>query len=236
MTIFSILLPIIIMSRFYSYNAKFGPWTNENFLVYQFTAYNIALISRIVDTFPKHLIREKFWQTLSFILIAPINRIHLLLSYFFSHMILISIPFVIFFVLCLLYYPISLLTIIFIIFTFFLIALIFSGIGLLIAVFAISREKFLTVITTFYGILIWFSCISFPYQLYPGFIQVIINLNPLYYIFEFLRLLWIEDNILITFSSYPLRLIIIILCAIFSPVVGIYFFNKIYNKFGIVGY
>ena len=46
----------------------------------------------------------------------------------------------------------------------------------------------------------------------------------------------IEDNILLTITNYPFQFIILIGTAIIIPLMSIYVFKIIYDKFGIVGY
>lgn len=41
---------------------------------------------------------------------------------------------------------------------------------------------------------------------------------------------------LLTITNYPFQFIILIGTAIIIPLIGIYIFNKVYNKFRIVGY
>jgi len=232
----NIIMPLIIMNKFFEFNAEFGPWNAQNFLIYQLLAYNIILLQGILSEFPSELMREKYWQTLSALLIAPFNRFNLLLAIFLSRMVLISGPFIIFLVWCYIYYPVSFLTILFALSIFLLIALIFSGMGLLLGVFAISRESLWISLSFLVHLVFWTSCLSFPFQIFPSFLQIFINLNPFYYIFDFLRLAWIEDNVLFTISSHPLNFIILVISGISLPFIGVYSFNKVYRKWGIVGY
>ena len=180
--IISILMPLIIFGTFFAYRENFGPWTAQNYLVFQFIAYNIFLLKGILSEYPNQIRNEKFWKTLPALIIAPTSRYNLLFGIFFSHLILISVPFIIFFLLCYFYFPISFFTILFIIGIYFLITLVFSGVGLLIGVFAISKESFWRLLNFSINIVFWLSCITYPFELFPTFFQNIINLNPLYYV------------------------------------------------------
>jgi len=193
-------------------------------------------LKRVIQEFPIQLRIEKFWKTLPIIIIAPFNRFNLLLGIFFSQIILISVPFIIFSIICYIYYPISFLTIILIIIIFFLIALIFSGIGLLIGIFAISNENVWKALSFIVSLIFWVSCVTYPFNIFPEFIQQIINLNPLYYIFDLLRLTWIYNDVLLTITLLSLNFIILIACSIIIPCLGVIIFNLIYKKYGIVGY
>ena len=84
--IVAIIMPIIVMGQFFSYNVNFDPWNSSNFFVFILLAYNITLLQQIILTFPRHLYWEKFWQTLPGLLIAPFNRFNLLLSLVFSYL------------------------------------------------------------------------------------------------------------------------------------------------------
>ena len=234
--IVAILMPLIVMGQFFSYNVKFGPWNDTNYSVFVILTYNLVLLKQIIGTFPQQFNREKFWETLPALIIAPFNRINLLLGTFVSHLIIIFIPFTVFFILCWILYPIGIFTILIIIIIFFLISLIFSGIGLILGIFVIANENIYHFLSFSLTFIFWFSCISYPFELFPNIIQSIIELNPLYYIFDILRLTWIDNNIIQTFLLYPYNFLILIACAIAFPSIGVIFFNKIYKKYGIVGY
>lgn len=222
-----IAMPLIIMNRFFP---------EVNLIVYQFIAYKIYLLRGIVTEFPKKLRIEKYWKTLPALLIGPFNRFNLLLGIFFTRIVLISIPFSILFIITSINSPINILTALSIISIYFLITLIFSGIGLLLGVFAVSKENFTSLFLFGFNLFIWFSCITYPYEIFPSVIQNFINLNPLYYIFDILRLSWLENNFIITITTHPVHFFFLILTAIILPIIGVYSFNIIYKRYGIVGY
>ena len=234
--IISIIFPLIIMGRLFEYNEQFGSWNSDNYFVFLFIAYNIILLRNIISKFPAGIRQEKFWQTLPGLIIAPFNRFNLLLGIFCSHLIVIFIPFIILFIICFFFYPITLLTVLSIILIYFLIALIFSGVGLMLGIFAVSKESTWRFLLFCINWIFWFSCITYPFELFPNILQVVINLNPLYHIFDFLRQTWIEDNFLLTIVSHPYSFIVLIGSSIVFPMIGVYFFNIIYKKYGIVGY
>lgn len=232
----TIFLSLIVLSKFFELGTRFGRWDDVNYFVFIFLAYNIELLRKIIDELPGSFIYEKYWKTLPALIIAPFNKLHLLLGIFVSHLCIISIPFILIFILTYFVYPISFLTIIFVICFFLLIDLIFSGIGLFLAVFTISREglwRFLSILINF---VFWFSCITYPFEIFPEFIQRVIELNPLYYVFDILRNTWLDNNIVLTISNYPFHFVILISTVIIIPIIAIYVFKVVYNKFGIVGY
>ena len=234
--IISIIVPIIIMGKFFDFNADFGPWDQSNYMIYIILAYIILLVQGIKNTFPSQFGREKYWQTLPALIIAPINRVNLLFGIFFSHLIIISIPIVFFFIMCYFFFPISLISFFFIIGIIFLLLLIFSGIGIILGILAISKENWMPIINFSLGLLFMISCISFPFEVFPEIIQNIVNLNPLYHIFYFLRVVWIENNLIISITSHLISFLILVGLAIVLPCIGVIVFNKVYKKYGIVGY
>ena len=205
-------------------------------MVFVFMAYNILLITSFVGLFSAQFIRDKYWKTIALVLIAPLNRICLLFGIVLSRLILIAIPWIFFFILCYIYYPISLLTVLFVILVYILLIVIFSSIGLLIGVFAISNENIMGILRFLLGWLFWFSCLTYPFQIFPAFIQVIINLNPFYHMFNFLRLTWIQNNILLSITSYFMVFLFLVISAILLPIISVFIFNKVFKKYGIVGY
>ena len=234
--VIAIFMPLIIMQNIFDFRNTIGFWTAGNFILYQFIAHNISHMSGITGRFPGQFRAEKFWKTLPALIVGPFNRFNLLFGIFFSHMVMIAIPFSIFFIWGIIIEPISIPTILFIISLYLLIALIFSGIGLILGIFAISNENIWQVLSFLLMFIFWFSCISYPFELFPKFIQDIIDLNPFYYIFDFLRITCIQNNVLMTISNYPFHFITLIATSIILPFIGVFSFNLVYKKFGITGY
>ena len=225
--VITIAMPLIIMNRFFP---------GINLIVYQFIAYQVFLMRGIINEFPTQLRTEKYWKTLPILMIGPFRRINLLFGIFFSRIILIAIPFSILFILTFIQAPIHITTIIFIIAIYFLIAIIFSGIGLLFGIFAVSKENYMRPFLFAFNILFWLSCLTYPYDVFPLEIQNFIDLNPLYYIFDILRLSWLENNVIITITTHPYHFSFLIILVIIIPISGLYVFKIIYKKYGIVGY
>jgi len=225
--IITIAMPLIIMNRFFP---------EIELIVYQFIAYKIFLMRGIITEFPVQLRFEKYWKTLPILMVGPFHRLNLLFGIFLSRILLILIPFSVLFIITFIQAPILITTVIFIIAIYFLIAIIFSGIGLIFGIFAVSRENFLQPLLFAFNILFWLSCLTYPYEIFPSFVQNFINLNPLYYIFDFLRFLWLENNVIITISTHFYHFSFLISLAIIIPLLGVYIFNIIYKKYGIVGY
>ena len=229
-------MPLIIMTKFFSFNQSLGLWNEKNFLIFVFVAYHLSLLKDITNQFPMSFRYEKYWETLPALIIAPFNRFNLLLGIFFSHLMIIAIPFAIFFIICYIIFPIGLITVLFIIALYLLVAIIFSGIGIILGVLTVSKENYVEVLRLLLNITFWFSCLNYPYEIFPKIIQSIIVRNPFYYIFYILRISWVEDDVIFTITTHLYNFTVLIIGAITLPVIGVIIFNKIYRKFGIVGY
>jgi len=231
-----IFMSFIVLLRFFAADVTVGQWDDTNYLIFLFTAFNIELLRRIIQDFPEDFRLEKYWKTLPALMIAPFNKVHLLFGIMLSHLIIIAIPFTVFLLLTYIISPISIFTIVFIIIIYLLIDLIFSGIGLFLGVFAISKENYWRIFSIGITLLFYASCVIYPFEIFPPEIQPIIRLNPFYHIFDILRITWLEDNLMFTITNNPFQFVMLIGTAIIIPLIGIYIFNKVYNKFGIVGY
>ena len=234
--IFTILMPLIIMGQLFSFREEFGPWNETNYFVFQFVASQLYIIFNMRNAFAGSLRTEKFWFTLQALIIAPFNRVNLLLGYFLTYLLLSSPGLIIFFVACYIIYPISLLTVIAMLFIYLLSAFAFSGIGLILAIFAISKENIVPFLGFGLQLFFLFSTLNLPFEFFPSYIQNIIDLNPLYYIVNFTRLVWIEDNFFYSVSSHFISFMILIISSISLPIIGLKVFNYIFDRYGIVGY
>ena len=234
--ILAIILPLIIMGEIFTFADNFGPWDGRNFAVYQFTANQILLLYRLLGRLQGAIAQEKGQRTLTLLLLAPFRRSNLLFGIFMSHVFLISIPFMTLFILCYIVYPVSIITLFFIFFSYFLISLFFGGIGLLFAVFAVSKPRILPFISLPLTFLLMFSCLTMPFEFFPEYFQDIARLNPFYYIFSFSRYIWIEDNIILSITTHATTFLIFLAMALVSPIIGIKFFNYIFNKYRMVLY
>ncbi len=234
--IITILMPIILLEKFFELSASIGQWTPQNFMIFIFIGYNIMIMQTMIDYIPKSLLREKYWKTLPVLITAPFNRFYLLFGYIISEFIGILLPFTVFFITMLIFFPISIPTIILIILMFLGVGIVFSGMGLFLGVFSISNENFLYVFNVLIRFIFWLSCVTYPFQLFPKPVQNIINFNPIYYLIDLIRLTWIENNIILTTLSYPIHVSIFVLSSVIFPIVCVAVFNVIYKKLGITGY
>lgn len=234
--IISMLMPVIVLGVFFELNAQFGPWTSYNYLIFVFIGYMIMLMRGMIQKFPGFLLEEKYMKTISALIIAPFNRFYLLFGYILSDIFLISIPFVIFFIISYVYYPISFFTFLIVVVFFFGVAIIFAGLSLVIGIFAISNENILSIFRFIFTFIFWASCVSYPYNIFPEPVQMFINLNPIYYIIDILRLIWIENDFILTIILHPIHIFVYFSSLMLLPIIGVYTFNLTYKKLGISGY
>jgi len=232
----TLLMPIIILDKFFEYSTNIGPWTPQNFMIFIFIGYNIMIMQSMIDYIPKSLLREKYWKTLPALMTAPFNRFYLLFGYIISEFIGILVPFAAFFIVMIIIFPLTLPTLLIIILMFFGVGIVFSGVGLFLGVFAISNENFLYLFNVIMRFIFWFSCVTYPFQLFPTAVQNIINLNPIYYLIDIIRFTWIENNIIITAYSHPIHIFIFATSLVAFPIICVYVFNMVYKKLGISGY
>jgi len=217
---------------------KFGYWDNVNYMLFLFLAFCVQFSRSIIDKYYNLFFNEKFWKTLSALMIAPFNRFNLLIGVLVSEITMISIPFIIIYIITIIFYPISIFYIFLNILVFFAIFLTFSAIGLLIGVFSISYEELTPYSFTILRFVFLLGCINFPLQIFPEVIQNIILLNPFYYFFDLLRLTWylgLNYEVAITIIT-PTHILVVLITTIISPIISIYLFEYIYKKYGITGY
>jgi ABC-type polysaccharide/polyol phosphate export permease len=234
--VITILMPIIILGRFFQNNVNFGPWTSQNYMIFIFIGYNILLLRGMINYIPLHLQQEQYWKTLPALIIAPFNRYYLLFGYFISEVSLLSLPFLAFLTILFIFYPISFLTLIIVILLFIGIAIVFAAIGLVLGVITVANENISSILTFLIGFIFWASCITYPFQLFPSIIQDLISLNPIYYLINFLRLTWLDNNIYYTVINHPGHFTIVISSIVIAPILAVIMFNLIYKKLGTSGY
>ena len=234
--IITILMPIIIFDSFFDFNANFGPWTQQNYMIFVFSGYIIMLMRNMITFIPRYLLQEKYWKTLPALITAPFNRFYMLFGYIISEFLGILLPFVLVLVAMLIFFPISIPTLIIVIIMFLGVGIVFSGVGLFLGVFAISNENYLYIFDFGARLIFWFSCVTYPFQIFPTLVQNIINLNPIYYLIDIIRFTWIENNFIFSAIAHPTHIYIFVICLVIFPIICVYMFNKIYKKLGISGY
>jgi len=235
-----ILMPLIMFNVIFMIREdyQFGYWTGLNFILFLFIAFCVQFLRKIAIKFQSLFNREKYWKTLQALMVAPVNRYVLLFGFLISELILVSIPFVFFFILAYILFPIYISYLFLVLVGFLSLAIIFGCIGLIMGILVITKEGIYSVVSFGLTILFWLSCISYPLQIFPEIIQVIILLNPIYYFIDIIRIFWLmglDYNLAITFLT-PIHIIIVVGSTIILPIISVYLFNTFYDKFGISGY
>lgn len=235
---FQLLTLIFIFGFLFRGGITVGYWNNNNFALFLLIAILLQFTLPISAKFLTMFITEKYWKTLSAIMIAPIHRFTLLGGVLISFIVIKSLPLIILFIIIYILYPISFLFIILFLIVYLLIYLTYASIGLFISVFAISNEKIVPYINFTLRFVSLFSCISYPLQIFPAEFQFFVLLNPFYYLFDLLRLTWylgINYELSASNITYT-HLILIILMPTISTIVALSFFERIFKKHGITGY
>ncbi len=235
-----ILMPLIIFNVIFTIRDDylFGYWTGINYILFLFIAFCIQFLRKIVLNFSHLFNREKFWKTLQALMVAPVNRYVLLFGFLISEIILISIPFIFFFIFAFILFPINIFYLFLVILSFIALAILFGSIGLILGILIITKEGIYSAVNLGLTLLFWLSCMSYPLQIFPEFVQSIILLNPIYYFIDTIRIFWLmglDFNLAITFLT-PTHIIIVVGVTIILPVISVYLFNTFYDKFGISGY
>ena len=234
--IITILMPIIVLGRFFQNNINFGPWNPQNYVVFIFIGYNILLLRGMINYIPMHLQREQYWKTLPALIIAPFNRYYLFFGYFLSEFALFCIPFLAFLIVLFILYPISIFTLMSILILFLGIAIVFAAIGLVLGVITVANENISSILSFILNFIFWASCVTYPFQLFPDIVQQFISLNPIYYLINFIRLTWLENNLFYTILEHSGHFIIVLSSILLAPILAVTMFNIIYKKLGTSGY
>jgi ABC-type polysaccharide/polyol phosphate export permease len=207
-------------------------------MLFLIIAFCIQILRQTIVKYRKMFQHEKYWKTLQALLVAPINHFNILIGLLIAEIILISIPITIFLIIAIIIYPISFFNMLLVILMILVISLTFGSIGLIIGILIISKEGFYKIIDIGFTFLFWLSCISYPIQIFPELVRIVILLNPLYYLFDLLRLIWLVgiDPVLAINYLSPAHIIIASVMLISLPIIAVYLFNVFYKKFGITGY
>jgi len=235
-----ILMPLIIFNVIFTIREdyQFGYWTSLNFILFLFIAFCTQFLRTIIHRFSTLFNREKYWKTLHALMVAPVNKYILLFGFLIAEMILISVPFIVFFIIAYLLFPISVVYLFLVILTFLALTVFFGCFGLIMGILIITKEGLYSIGSLLVTLLFWLSCISYPLQIFPEFVQFIILLNPLYYFIDLIRIVWlmgIDFELAIAFLT-PIHIIVVMGITLVLPIFSVYFFNTFYDKFGISGY
>jgi ABC-type polysaccharide/polyol phosphate export permease len=191
-----------------------------------------STFSAAYQIFRGRFAEEKFWMTIQGTLIAPASKYYLLFGVIIEITIRGFVTSIVFFVLSYIAYPASLLNI-FLVMVIFLIGLMIgTSLGLIWGTLYLINENLAPIFEYILYILVFLSCYSIPFELYPEFLQLPIYVNPLYQLINLSRVFWFGDFSVGLIGSFFYVLIFCIVCMI----VGVYFFTKYTRRFGVRGY
>lgn len=237
-SLISILFPIFLFSFLFGNmlaGRSVGVFSAENYVNLIFLGFCGGQFSSFFGIYPVRFRAEKKRETLPALIVAPLNRLNLLSGIFISHLIMILPVFSVIFTLNILFSPVypSIGIILLILLIYFLYGFSLAGIGLVLGVLVISKQNLTKIFTFIYSMITIFNCVTFPKEIFPEALQPIVELNPFYHVFELVRNLWVFGDVF--YQGNLVHFGVIIPMAIFSPIVGIYLFNKIYDRYGIKG-
>jgi ABC-type polysaccharide/polyol phosphate export permease len=235
-----LIVMIFIFGTIFSIRADYniGYWNAQNYVLFLLLAFSLQFIRSIIKRFEVLFTQEKFWKTLSAVMVAPLNRYILLLGTLISELIFLSIPLLFVFFLTFIFFPISFFNVILVFIVFFLIVITLGSIGLLLGIFSISYETMIPYTEVILRLIFIFSCINYSIGIFPEIIQNIILFNPFYYLFDMLRLTWylgVNFEAAIALIT-PIHIIVLLSFSILLPIISVSIFKRIYKKFGITGY
>ena len=236
----SIFIPYIILAKIFSLSEAFyfDYYTEYNFLLFLLIAYCINYMFGILNLYKETFRREKVWLTLKGLIIAPFNRFNLIVGLLITELIIIIPTITFFIIICYLLFPIPLISLLHFCSIFIAIIIIFMGIGVLIGVIDIVNEDISNLLSYSTKFISWLSCVTYPLKLFPRILQFFIRLNPFYYIFDLLKLSWwagidpIDAYKYISWQHY----FVLFTMTIGIPIIALWSFDRIYNRYGITGY
>jgi len=236
----ALFFPYIIFNTLFNIknNIFGGYYSKDNFILFLLLGNCVTVLIFLLWYYQDLFYDEKTWKTLNAIMIAPIKKVNILLAYLIAGIISKSIPIILILTLCFFLYPIPLPFLLLSIIIVFCISVTFASLGFVLGVFEIVNEDISASLSVGISFISLASCLYYPIDIFPKEIHFIIKLNPLYYYFDLLRLIWwaginYEDALsFITIYHF----IVLATFTIISPLIASYFFLKVYSKYGTSGY
>ncbi len=235
-----IFFPLIIFSTLFNIEENIfgGYFSSKNYILFILLAYCIECLLVLLWSYKSMFNDEKVWQTVKGLLIAPTSKYHILLGHLIAGLIAKSLPIIIIFIICLFFFPISFFYFLLVVIVFLSLSIVIASIGFIIGLFKLVNENVSATLTISISMISFFSCLFYPIEIFPEFLQFIVKLNPLYYFFDLLRLVWwagIDLQMALHYITIN-HIIIVVAFSILMPLATSYLFFKIYYKYGIGGY
>lgn len=98
--IIQLLIFIFLYGFIFSTNTGFqvGYWNKNNYVLFLLLAFCVQFSKSITQKYNSLFIEEKYWKTLSAMMVAPLNRFTLLFGVLISELVMLSIPLSILFI------------------------------------------------------------------------------------------------------------------------------------------
>lgn len=235
----ALFTPFIIFSTLFTIDVNIfeGYYSSDNFILFLLLGYCSQSCIFLLWYYRDLFYDEKTWKTLNGILVAPVNKFNILFGYYISSLISRGLEFIIIIIICFILYPIPLINLFFTFVMLFCISITFAAMGFLIGLFEIINENISASLTIGISFISIISCLFYPIDIFPERFQFIILLNPLYYYFDLIRLIWwvgIDNSALNYITIW--HILIVATFTIITPIFASFYFRKIVSKYGIQGY
>lgn len=179
--------------------------------------------------FDTKFMAEKYWHTIEGTLIAPINRISILLGIGLIEILRISIFLLAGIGIAFFMYSPSLIRLFIVIFTMILLCLMTLGMGLVKAGFILANENMLAIFQYLNYDFMFLSCFYYPIEALPSWIHPFVMINPVYHAVILIRDAWFGLPISL------LSLGIVSFITLLSLLLGTMLFSLTWRKLGITG-
>jgi len=175
---------------------------------------------------------EKYWMTINGILIAPVSKYYLLFGVIIQLIINSIVTASVLLTISFIFYPIGIFNFLIIFLTILITLIAGAAAGLINGTFWLVNENIYPLFDYLAYFMGFLSCYSIPYNVFPGFLKVLIEANPLYHFIKIMRTFWIETVTIDILWSFLYVTIFTIVCVI----VGVYLFSKVTRRWGVRGY
>lgn len=216
-----------------------GEVTSQNYVVF-------LILGMLADvffytgwsTFLGRFMNEKYWQTIDAILLAPINRISLIIGVGLADFIALCPSLFLFILFCIFTIPIPLVDLSLVLFALILLFSVSLSIGLIVGCTALFNEN----LTPLFGyariIAVFFSCFYYPIEVLRmpalgelgNILPAIAYINPIYQINYIIRSIWLQGVIPLNSFIYALFF------AVVAPLAAVYIFRRLFKVLSVQGY
>jgi ABC-type polysaccharide/polyol phosphate export permease len=203
----------------------------QNFVAFTIlAALSASLFAVAFTSFARRFQAEKYWQTMYAILASPLNSWALLLGTSMAELVQFSTIAAIFLALAYAFWPVQAAIILESVGLLLLLYLMVSGFSLIRGVLLLVNENYDPILQYAMIITSYLSCFYFPESFLPSFVQGFAEVNPIYFVVYNLRAVWLG------LPFQQLYLLYALVAAIVSPLVGTYFFRRVWRNHDISGY